>query len=127
MDNLLNEVVIHKSLGNGKIKVVKESYIQVQFENGKVCKFLVPSCFDKFLTIADENKQATVCEMVETWKLENGIYEKEELHHRTLDSMERIKERERLREQRRKEKADKEALKSKFFAGLNAQIREERK
>ena len=51
----------------------------------------------KNLTIADENKQATVCEMVETWKLENGIYE-----------------------------ADKEALKSKFFAGLNAQIREER-
>ena len=124
MEDLLNEVVIHKTFGKGKIQVVKEGYIQVQFEKGKTSKFLVPSCFDKFLTMADKKKQEAICEEVENWKLENGIYEKEALQQRTQDAMERIKARELAREQRRKEKADKEALKSRFFAGLNAQVRE---
>lgn len=49
MQNLINEKVLHKSLGEGTVVAVDEEVITVQFAR-KTSKFTFPAAFDKFLT-----------------------------------------------------------------------------
>ena len=49
MQNLINEKVLHKTLGEGTVVAVDEEVITVQFAS-KISKFTFPAAFDKFLT-----------------------------------------------------------------------------
>ena len=49
MQNLINEKVLHKTLGEGTVVAVDEEVITVQFAR-KTSKFTFPAAFDKFLT-----------------------------------------------------------------------------
>ena len=56
---LLNQYVIHKILGRGKIVKQNESYIWVQFSS-KESHFQVPAAFKKHLVLEDETLQAAI-------------------------------------------------------------------
>lgn len=58
MLNLINEKVIHKSLGKGTVIAVDEEVITVQFAS-KTSKFTFPAAFEKFLT-AQNPEVATI-------------------------------------------------------------------
>ncbi len=76
---LINVVVIHKSLGEGSIKSVDQKYLSVEFENGKISRFIYPACFDEFLTIKDKRKQNAVEKDVAIWREESGKIQQEEM------------------------------------------------
>ena len=119
-DVLLNEVVVHRLYGEGVVEKAVENRIEVVFENTKRCIFIVPSCFDKFLKLKGEDKQAMIDEELLKWKEENGVFKKEELLKKMQDRQEGINQRGAEREKRKIEKAIEDAKRIRFFAGLDA-------
>lgn len=119
-DVLFNEVVVHRLFGEGVVTKTIENRIEVEFENTKKCIFIVPSCFDKFLKLKGEDKQAMIDEELLKWKEENGVFKKEELLKKMKDTQEGIDQRGAEREKRKIEKAIEDAKRIRFFAGLDS-------
>lgn len=92
LEKLVNQTVIHKSFGKGIIRSVDEKYLEVDFaEKGKVSKFPYPGCFYGFLTIEDSSLQPEIEAVVEGWKQDSGVVQKEELkkqYEKTIQSIE---------------------------------------
>ena len=80
LEKLVNQTVIHKSFGKGIIRNVDEKHLEVSFiEKGKVSKFLYPDCFYGFLTIENSGLQSEIEAVVEDWKQDSGVMQKEKL------------------------------------------------
>lgn len=67
--DLLNEKVIHRSFGDGKIIGFDGNNLEVQFAC-KVSKFVYPAAFDAFLTLNNADKQKTVLAEIASAKQE---------------------------------------------------------
>ena len=110
LEKLVNQTVIHKSFGKGIIRSVDEKYLEVDFiEKGKVSKFPYPGCFHGFLTIEDSSLQTEIEAVVEGWKQESGVMQKEELRHQYEKTMQSIESR-RLAAEEKKLKAAQRAM-----------------
>lgn len=110
LEKLVNQTVIHKSFGKGIIRSVDEKYLEVDFiEKGKVSKFPYPGCFHGFLTIEDSSLQTEIEAVVEGWKQESGVMQKEELRHQCERTMQSIEAR-RLAAEEKKLKAARRAM-----------------
>lgn len=93
-EKLINLTVIHKIFGKGIIRCADEKYIEVDFvEKNILGKFAYPSCFQTFLTLEDTKLHEEMKEVVETWKIENGIDKKEEIWRRHEKTVKGIKDR----------------------------------
>lgn len=68
--NILNQKVIHKTLGEGIITEQTSSTISVLFSSGISKKFLFPSAFESFLSFADSAFQTEVLIFLEKQKKE---------------------------------------------------------
>ncbi len=112
---LINVKVVHKVYGEGAINSIDEHYIDVSFENGRESKFSVPSCFDKFLKIVDEDKQQEMKKRVLEWKEANGILEQEIIRQRTMDTQAGIRKRKEEREAKRIQRAKEVAKRNQMF------------
>lgn len=92
LEKLVNQTVTHKSFGKGIIRSVNDKYLEVEFtEKGKISMFPYPGCFHGFLAIEDNNIQSEIEAVVEDWKQENNIVQKEELkkqYEKTIQSIE---------------------------------------
>ena len=92
LENLANQTVIHKSFGKGIIRSVDEKYLEVEFaEKGKTSKFPYPGCFHGFLTIENVSLQQEIEAVVEEWKQDSDVMQKEELkkqYEKTIQSIE---------------------------------------
>lgn len=88
---LLDENVVHKSFGKGVINSADGKYVDVEFFKGnKKSRFLYPSCFQGFLRLENDEKQAEAEKDLEQWKVENGIMQKEQLrliHEKTAKAI----------------------------------------
>ena len=63
MQNLINEKVLHKTLGEGTVVAVDEEVITVQFAR-KTSKFTFPAAFDKFLTAQNPAAASIIQDML---------------------------------------------------------------
>lgn len=124
-EDLLNEKVIHKTYGIGTIKSVEGYYIEVEFETGKTSRFVVPTCFDRFIKLIDEQKNENVQNALARWKEVNEIDKKEQLRKQTQARQTAIIMRDKEREVKRIEAAKKEAERSRIFVQMRAQNKEE--
>ena len=80
IEKLVEETVVHKSFGTGIIKEVDGKYLKIDFpEKNKKSTFAYPLCFDGFLMLENEEKQAEMQKDLEQWKRESGAARKEEL------------------------------------------------
>lgn len=80
LEKLVNQSVIHKSFGKGIIQNIDEKYLEVNFgDKEKVSRFVYPSCFYNFLIIENEVLQEEINSVIEVWKQESGVLQKEEL------------------------------------------------
>lgn len=124
-DKLINQTVIHKSFGKGIIiRIVDKKYLEVDFtEKGKVSKFAYPSCFYGFLTLEDSSLQVEIDAVVEVWKQESGVLQKEELRHQYEKTMRGIEAR-RLAAEEKKLKA---AQRSMEHRSTYSNVRQEKK
>lgn len=110
LEKLVNQTVIHKSFGKGIIRSVDEKYLEVDFiKKGKVSTFSYPGCFHGFLTIEDGILQQEIDAVVEVWKQESGIVQKEKLKKRYEKTMQSIEAR-RLAAEEKKLKAAQRAM-----------------
>lgn len=110
LEKLVNQTVIHKSYGKGIIRSADEKYLEVDFiEKGKVSKFSYPLCFNGFLTLQDSDLRTEITFVVEAWKVESGVAQKEKLRHRYEKTLQGIEER-RLAAEDRKRKAAQRAM-----------------
>jgi len=110
LKKLVNQTVIHKSFGKGIIRNVDEKYLEVEFiEKGKVSKFPYPGCFHGFLTIEESSLLTEIEAVVEGWKQESGVIQKEELRHQYEKTMQSIEAR-RLAAEEKKLKAAQRAM-----------------
>ncbi|MGN1176628.1 MAG: hypothetical protein ACI4S1_14345 [Roseburia sp.] len=110
LEKLVNQTVAHKSFGKGIIRSVDEKYLEVDFtEKGKVSKFPYPSCFHGFLTLEDSNLQTEIGEIIEVWKQESGVVQKEALRHQYEKTIQGIEAR-RLAAEEKKLKAAQRAM-----------------
>lgn len=110
LEKLVDQTVIHKSFGKGIIRSVDEKYLEVDFsEKGKVSKFPYPACFHTFLTLDNSELQTEINGLVEMWKTENGIEQKEELKHQYEKTMQGIEARRQAAEEK-KQKAAQRAM-----------------
>lgn len=60
--NLINKQVTHRQFGKGSVVNLSESWIEVNFTNGKK-RFVFPDAFGTFLKLADKNAAAAVKEL----------------------------------------------------------------
>lgn len=105
-DRLINQMVIHKSFGKGIICSVDEKYMVVEFlKKCGLSKFAYPSCFNGFLTLVNDELQLEIEEVVEVWKQESGIVQKEDLKRQYEKTIQGIKARQIAAEERRMKKA----------------------
>lgn len=101
-ENLVEEIVVHKSFGTGIIKCVDDKYLEVDFpKKNKKSKFVYPSCFAGFLMLENEEKQAEVQKDLEQWKAESGAAWKEELRHRFEKTKQEIRARQAATEEKK--------------------------
>lgn len=114
-DELINEKVKHTVYGEGVIQALDNNSIEVVFGNGKSSKFLYPSCFDKFLKLANEEKSQEILQIVANWKVANGVLEKEMLNKKMADTQKGIKQREEAREIKRIEKVKETANRNRMY------------
>lgn len=110
LEKLVNQTVIHKSFGKGIIRSVDKKYLEVDFiEKGKVSRFLYPDCFYGFLTIEDSGLQLEIEAVVEDWKQDRGVIQKEKIKKQYEKTMRSIEAR-RLAAEEKKLKAAQRAL-----------------
>lgn len=110
LKELVNQTVIHKSFGKGIIRSVDEKHLEVDFtQKGKVSKFPYPDCFYRFLTIEDNSLQSEIEAVVESWKKDSGVVQKEKLKKRYEKNMQSIEER-RMAAKEKKLKAAQRAM-----------------
>ena len=117
ISDLIDEQIVHKVYGKGIITSIEDDYLNATFENGKDSKFSFPSCFDKFINLANEEKQQELQQFVNKWKEENGIFEQEMIHKMTAETQAGIIKRAEEREKRRLERAKEEAARNRMFIG----------
>ena len=93
--DLVNQKVIHKNFGNGIIcNVDNAKYLNVKFEQKtEVCKFAYPQCFYGYLTLENSKLQSEIISVIENWKMENGIEEKEKLRYKYKETLRGIENR----------------------------------
>lgn len=102
IENLLREKVYHKKYGSGIISSARDSHIEAQFpQYGKVCRFIYPWCFEKFLRLENEKKQEAVLAYLEQWKTENGINKKEAMRRQYEETQRKIAVRRKAVEERK--------------------------
>lgn len=101
--------VVHRLYGEGEITSIDDSKADVLFESQKQCKFLMPSCFNGFLRMVEEEDQLLIDELLNKWKTDNNIYWKEQLQEKTKKTQAGIEKRGIQREIRRKKRAEEEA------------------
>ena len=109
--DLVNQSVIHKNFGRGMIvSVNSEKYLNVKFE-GKdaTCKFSYPQCFYGYLTLENCKLQSEIAQIVEIWKEEKGITEREKLYHQYEITLRGIENR-RIAAKEKKMKASQRAV-----------------
>ncbi len=107
---LVNQTVMHKTLGNGIIRSADEEHLEIYFtEKGKISKFSYPSCFYGFLTVEDNSLQPEIETVVEAWKQKGDIVHKEELKKRYEKTIHDIETR-RLAAEEKKLKAAQKAI-----------------
>ncbi|MGN0424262.1 MAG: hypothetical protein ACI4FY_03015 [Acetatifactor sp.] len=110
LEKLINQTVIHKSFGKGIIRSVDGNYLEVDFiGKGKVSKFPYPSCFYGFLLVENTNLQSEIEAVVEVWKQESGIVQKEKLRYQYEKTLRGIEAR-RLAAEEKKMKAAQKAM-----------------
>ena len=74
--NIVDEVVIHKKYGYGRILRQEKNIIDVIFDAGNI-KFQFPEGFEKFLTFEKEELQNFVLKLLEDKRIETArIYRK---------------------------------------------------
>lgn len=114
LEKLVNQTVIHKSFGKGIIRSVDKKYLEVEFiEKGKVSRFLYPDCFYGFLTIEDSGLQLEIEAVVEDWKQDRGVIQKEKLRKQYEKNMRSIEAR-RLAAEEKRLKAAQRAMEHRF-------------
>ena len=114
LEKLVNQTVIHKSFGKGIILSVDKKYLEVEFiEKGKVSRFLYPDCFYGFLTIEDSGLQLEIEAVVEDWKQDRGVIQKEKLRKQYEKNMRSIEAR-RLAAEEKRLKAAQRAMEHRF-------------
>lgn len=117
IQKLLNEIVMHKTFGKGIINGVDDQYLQVKFfEGSKTSKFVYPSCFDGFLMLENEEKQADIQKNLEQWKIESGANQKEKLRRQYEKTMLGIKTR-RIAAEEKKLRATQRMMKHRITQG----------
>lgn len=91
---LINQAVVHKSLGKGVIRSADEKYLEVYFpEKGRNSRFSYPSCFDGFMVLENSELQSDVTAAVEIWRVESGAASKEKIRQQYENTMKRIEAR----------------------------------
>lgn len=120
LNKLKNEVVYHGVYGKGIVESVGENIIEVFFDNiDKSCKFSYPSCFRKFLVIEDNKLKEEIEKDIDEWLISSGTLKREATERKIIATREGIQEREKQRKIARIKKAQAEAQRSRFFAGLS--------
>lgn len=101
--NLENQQVVHKRFGKGIIcSIDNEKYLNVKFEKkAEICKFAYPQCFYGYLTLKDSELQLEIIPVVDNWKNENDIEEKEKLRNRHKETLCGIKKRRNAAEEKK--------------------------
>ena len=100
--NLVEETVVHKLFGTGFIRSVDDKYLEVDFpKKNRKSKFVYPLCFNGFLMLENEGKQAEVQRDLEQWKIESGAARKEELRHQSEKTMREIRARQAAAEEKK--------------------------
>lgn len=91
-----------------------KKYLEVEFiEKGKVSRFLYPDCFYGFLTIEDSGLQLEIEAVVEDWKQDRGVIQKEKLRKQYEKNMRSIEAR-RLAAEEKRLKAAQRAMEHRF-------------
>jgi len=105
VNNLLGEIVEHKTFGKGVIHSIDEKYMTVEFkEKNKTSKFVYPAGFDGFLVLENIEKREEVERELKVWREESGVNQKKELWLQYEKTVQAIEER-RLAAEERKIKA----------------------
>lgn len=117
ISDLIDEQITHKVYGRGIISSIEDDYLTATFDNGKESDFSFPSCFDKFIKLADKEKDQELQQFVYKWKIENGIFKQEMLRKKTAETQAGIVKRVEERERRRLERAREEAARNRMFLG----------
>lgn len=107
-EKIINQLVTHKDFGVGVIRNADDKYLEVDFTNKrKVSTFAYPSCFYSFLVLEDSDLQTEINVLVEEWKQESGIVQKEELKHQYEKTVQGIKGRRLAAEDKKRKAAQK--------------------
>lgn len=95
INDLVDQKVIHKNFGKGKVCAVdNERYLNVKFEQkAEVCKFVYPQCFYGYLMLENSTFQSQIISVIENWKMENRIEEKEKLRYKYNETLRSIEKR----------------------------------
>lgn len=101
--NLENQQVVHKKFGKGIIcSTDNGKYLNVRFEKKtEICKFAYPQCFYGYLTLGDSELQLEIDSVVDSWKNENDIEEKEKLRNRYKETLRGIEKRRNAAEEKK--------------------------
>ena len=101
--DLVNQKVLHKNFGKGIIcDIDNAKYLNVKFEQKtEVCKFAYPHCFYGYLTLEDSKLQLEIISVIEKWKMENGIEEKEKLRYKYKETLRGIEKRRNAAEEKK--------------------------
>lgn len=101
--NLENQQVVHKKFGKGTIcSIDNEKYLNVKFERkAGICKFAYPQCFYGYLTLENSELQLEIISVVDNWKNENAIEEKEKLRNRYKETLRGIEKRRNAAEEKK--------------------------
>lgn len=100
---LENQQVVHKKFGKGIIcSIDNAKYLNVKFEKKEeICKFVYPQCFYGYLTLEDSELELKIISVVDNWKNENNIKEKEILRNRYKETLRGIEKRRNAAEEKK--------------------------
>lgn len=110
LEELIGAAVIHGSYGRGVILECKDSHVKVEFTHlNKVCTFLYPECFVKYLAFERQNIQEEMQVYLTTWKAESGYAEKEKMQKQYQDVFDGIMARRKAAEDKKHFSAERAA------------------
>lgn len=119
MEKLVEETVVHKSFGTGVVRGADDKYLEVEFpEKNKKSTFVYPLCFDGFLMLVNEEKQAEVLRELKQWKIEGKIVQKEELWHRYEKTTQEIRARQMAAEEKKRKSAQRTMENRSAYSGI---------
>lgn len=101
-DSLVGEVIVHKVFGSGVVQEVHDTYLEVEFKEGKKhCKFLYPSCFDGYVRLENQTMQRRTQNDLRQWKKLSGALQEEELRKEYEKTQQEILERKNAAEEKK--------------------------